>query len=240
MKRHYAVSILSLVLFSLAETKAADMSVDKPSGLQIHHLAKDFNVTELDSNEWKLAPETVIKTYWSGENAPKGRQFSARLLWSDTGLYVRFEANQDEPLIVSEKPNADSKTRGLWDRDVCEIFVAPDRTQPRRYFEFEVAPTGEWVDLALYTTPKKRETDWEYKSGMHSAARIEKGKITMAIKVDWKALGKTPKAGDVWRGNLFRCIGKDPTRGYLAWQPTLTTEPAFHVPEKFGEFMFVN
>jgi Carbohydrate-binding family 9 len=60
----------------------------------------------------------------------------------------------------------------------------------------------------------------------------------MAIKIEWKAFGKTPKIGDVWLGNIFRCIGKDPTRGYLAWSPTMTKEASFHVPEKFGEFEF--
>jgi hypothetical protein len=48
-----------------------------------------------------------------------------------------------------------------------------------------------------------------------------------------------PKSGDVWLGNLLRCVGRDPDRGYLAWQPTMTEKPNFHVPEKFGEFEFV-
>ena len=67
---------------------------------------------------------------------------------------------------------------------------------------------------------------------------IEKDKIRMAIKIEWKAFGKTPKAGDIWLGNLFRCVGEGETRGYLAWQPTKTIEPSFHVPEAFGEFEF--
>jgi hypothetical protein len=132
-----------------------------------------------------------------------------------------------------------SKTRGLWDRDVCEIFVAPNRDEPRKYFEFEIAPNGEWIDLGVYQKPDERVTDWDYRSGMQSSSKIERGKITMAIKVPWKAFGKTPKTSDVWLGNLFRCVGSGATRGYLAWQPTKTPEPAFHAPEAFGEFEFV-
>ena len=175
----------------------------------------------------------------SGEKAPEGRHFRTRLLWSDTALYVRFEANQTEPLVVSEVPNLAMKTRGLWDRDVCEIFLAPNRGEYRKYFEFEIAPNGEWIDLGIHQKPDERITDWDYASGMQSKSMIGKGKVWMAIKIEWKAFGKTPKAGDVWLGNLFRCVGKDPTRGYLAWSPTLTKEPSFHVPEKFGEFEFV-
>src|SRR4030095_11273578 len=119
------------------------------------------------------------------------RQFRVRMLWSDVALYVRFEANQYEPLSVSEQPILDSKTINLWDRDVCEIFLAPDAKEPRKYFEFEVAPTGEWIDVALDATSGKRFTDWAYASGMESAAVIGKGVITMAIKVPWRAFGKT-------------------------------------------------
>jgi len=206
---------------------------------QIKYVKNDFPVGELDNKTWKQAKEISVGKYWSGEDAPQDRQFKAKLLWSDTAVYVRFEANQNEPLIVSEKPNLISKTRGLWDRDVCEIFLAPNKAEFRKYFEFEIAPNGEWIDLGIHQKPDERITDWDYMSGMKSAALIEKDKVTMAIKIEWSAFGKTPKAGDIWLGNIFRCIGKDPTRGYLAWSPTGTKEPSFHVPEKFGKFEFV-
>lgn len=207
--------------------------------IKITHVRKDFPIQELDNKNWKRAKDVEVKKYWSGENAEKGRHFKAKLLWSESALYVRFEANQNEPLIVSEKPNLNSKTKGLWDRDVCEIFVAPNTDEPRKYFEFEIAPNGEWIDLGIFQKPTERITDWDYNSGMESKSVIEKNKIVMAIKIPWKAFGKTPKTNDIWRGNLFRCIGAGKTRGYLAWQPTKTPEPAFHVPEAFGEFVFV-
>ena len=207
--------------------------------IQIAHIKKDFSIDELDNKGWKKAKTVVIDKYWSGAYAPQGRHAKAKLLWSENALYVRFEANQTEPLVISKTPNLKSKTKGLWDRDVCEIFLAPDRNEPRRYFEFEIAPNGEWIDLGVYQKPDERITDWEYVSGMRSAAKIEKDKVLMTIKVEWKAFGKTPKTGDVWLGNLFRCVGAGETRGYLAWSPTETKEPSFHVPEKFGEFEFI-
>ena len=82
-------------------------------------------------------------------------------------------------------------------------------------------------------------TDWDYRPGMEAAAGIEENRVIMAMKIPWKAFGKKPNAGDVWLGNIFRCVGKEPERGYLAWQPTFTEKPNFHVPEKFGEFVFV-
>jgi len=208
--------------------------------VEITYIEKDFSVQELDNKNWQKAKDVEIGKYWSGETAPIGRHFKTKLLWSDSTLYVRFCAEQAETLVVSEKPDLESKTIGLWDRDVCEIFVAPDKNQPNKYFEFEVAPTGEWIDLAIKKLPDgKRETDFHYYSGMQTAAKIEKEKILSAMKIPWKAFGKTPNAGDVWLGNLFRCVGAGESRGYLAWQPTKTPEPAFHVHEAFGEFEFV-
>lgn len=206
---------------------------------KITHLKNDFSISELENKSWEKAEEISIEKYWSGENAPSGRHFEAKLLWSDSALYVRFEANQTEPLIVSEKANLKMKTKGLWDRDVCEIFLAPNKAHARKYFEFEIAPNGEWIDLGIYQKPDERITDWDYKSGMQSAAKIEKEKVVMAIKIEWKAFGKVPKAGEIWLGNVFRCVGAGKERGYLAWSPTMTKTPNFHVPEKFGEFEFV-
>lgn len=208
--------------------------------LKIKHISKDFSIGQLDDPAWKSASQTVIAKYWSGKAAPKERRFTARLLWSDMALYVRFDASQSEPLVVSEKAALTKKIHGLWDRDVCEIFIAPDASQRNKYFEFEIAPNGEWIDLRIETGASlERKTDLDYRSGMTSSAKIEKNKVVMAIKIPWEAFGARPRANDVWLGNLFRCVGKDPTRGYLAWQPTKTATQNFHVPEKFGEFRFV-
>lgn len=207
--------------------------------LEIKRQATDFPIAQLDNPAWNNARAVRISKYWSGKNAPRSRHAEARLLWSDDYLYVRFVVNQAEPLVVSDRPNLASKTKGLWDRDVAEIFIAPDRGEPRKYFEFEIAPNGEWIDLGIDLTSGERVTDWDYRSGMESAARIDKGRVVMAIRVPWRSIGNAPQAGAIWAGNLYRCVGRDPDRGYLAWSPTMTEEPNFHVPERFGEFHFV-
>ncbi len=199
----------------------------------------DFSLTDLNNINWTKSDEVLIKKYWSGEPAPIGRHFKTKLLWSNTALYVRFEANQAEPLIISDAPNLSGKTNALWERDVCEIFIAPNKDDFCKYFEFEVAPTGEWIDLQVHQMPDRRETDFDYFSGMQTSAKIEGGKVWMAIKIGWNAFGKTPNRGESWKGNILRCVGSGKERGYLTWQPTLTENPNFHVPEKFGEFEFV-
>jgi len=211
----------------------------KSDSLKVKFIDKDFDIKKLDDPIWGSADKIDIGKYWSGEAAPVSRHFSAQLLWSGTALYVRFVGVQDEPLVVADKPDLSKKSIGMWDRDVSEIFIAPNEKSPNKYFEFEVAPNGEWIDLGIEVLPDKRVTDWNYFSGMVSAARVEKHEVISAIRVEWRSIGKTPAAGEKWRGNLFRCVGKDPDRGYLTWQPTMTKEPAFHVPDKFGWFEFV-
>jgi hypothetical protein len=160
------------------------------------------------------------------------------LCWSDEALHVRFVGEQHEPLVVADSPITDRKTLGLWDRDVCEIFVAPDPAHPERYFEFEAAPTGEWVDLGLVVTSTGRETDWDFNSGMEAAARIEPKSVKIGIRIPWSDAIPKPAKGDVWRVNVFRCVGPEAPERYLAWRPTHAPEPNYHVPEAFGTLRF--
>ncbi len=206
--------------------------------IKAKRVATDFDSSVLDHESWSIADPGSIARYWSGEPAPAGRRVEIRLLWSDESLYVRFDAACTDPLNLNPEPILTAKKIGLWDFDVCEIFIAPNREKPRRYFEFEVSPTGEWIDLAIHQMPDRRETDWDFVSGMKAAALVADDRVSMSMAIPWTSLGSKPVGGDAWRGNLFRCVGKDPERGYLAWSPTLTQLPNFHVPERFGEIVF--
>jgi Carbohydrate family 9 binding domain-like len=194
----------------------------------------------VDHPIWEACQPIRINHYWSGESAPPTRHAEARICWTNEALHVRFVCAQHEPLIVSENPRIDQKTLGLWDRDVCEIFVAPDGVHPERYFEFEAAPTGEWVDLGIRVLPTGRETDWDFVSGFTTTATLEGQQLTIEMKIPWSEAIPKPAAGDVWRVNLFRCVGPEAPERYLAWLPTRTPEPNFHVPEVFGTLRFVD
>jgi hypothetical protein len=193
---------------------------------------------DLDHEAWKGASPVHLTRYWSGDEAPVGRHAEARVAWSGFALYVRFVCRQNEPLVASATPQTGTKTVGLWERDVCELFIARDAARPERYFEFEAAPTGEWLDLSIHQLPDARETDLEYRSGMSAAARVAVDRITIAMRIPWDGLGGAPAAGEAWRANLFRCVGAGARRGYLAWRPTRTARPNFHVPQAFGKLQF--
>lgn len=215
----------------------ADPSADPRALVTAYYTAVD-NVDYLDAPEWRTTAPVKIDHYWSGELAPVGRHAEARILWSEQALYVRYVCNQAEPLVINDHPQTITKTMYLWDRDVCEIFIAPDRAVVERYFEFEVAPTGEWLDIGLDWTTGKRQSDWQFSSRMATAGRIEKDRVTMAMRIPWNSRLPAPERGERRRANLFRCVGRDPKLRYLSWQPTRTAQPFFHVPQAFGWLVF--
>jgi hypothetical protein len=206
--------------------------------IEVRHSDIDLRADQFDDREWAKAAPVRISRYWSGEETPAGRHVEVRILWTKESLMVRFVCRQMEPLVVSSSPQLDKKTVGLWDRDVCEIFIAPDLSRPNHYFEFEAAPTGEWLDVAIEVKPSGRESDWKFGSGMTTAARIARERVIIAMRIPWDDWIHKPQRGEQWRVNLFRCVGAGETRGYLAWQPTRTRTPNFHVPEAFGRLTF--
>ena len=211
--------------------------MNKGHVIQARHSEIELVVNSYNSPEWIKAQPVDIAHYWFGEKAPAERHAEARILWSEEALLVRFVCNQSEPLTISSNPQLDQKTIGLWERDVCEIFIAPDPAEPNHYFEFEAAPTGEWLDLGIHLTAAGRETDWEFQSGMTAAANVGEGQTIIAMCIPWSSKIPKPNEGEKWRTNLFRCVGAGKLR-HLAWQPTHTVDPNFHVPDAFGWLSF--
>lgn len=211
--------------------------MDKTRVIEAHYCAIAPASHLLNHVDWASAQPIYINRFWSGAEAPIHRHAEVRIIWSDESLGVRFVCNQTEPLIISANPQVDQKTNKLWDRDVCELFLATNPEDSNRYFEFEAAPTGEWIDLAIHLTPSGRKTDFNFHSGMTAAARMTAEQLVISITVPWSDTIPKPQRGDTWRCNLLRCVGVGNER-YLAWQPTYTEEPNFHVPEAFGWLSF--
>jgi Carbohydrate family 9 binding domain-like len=196
-------------------------------------------VDDFGSAGWETAVPILLTRYWSGALAAVERHAEARVIWSTKGLHALFACRQEEKLVVSDTPQTGKKTLGLWDRDVCEIFVAPDALTPEKYFEFEAAPTGEWLDVEISFADGERLSNWEFHSGLKVAANVEASRLLIGMFIPWSRKLPQPQKDDQWRANFFRCIGSGENRGYLAWQPTYTPEPGFHVPSAFGWLRFI-
>ncbi len=194
--------------------------------------------TDFSRGGWARATALAIELDWRGRPAPESLRTTARVLWSEAEILFGFECGYEE-LDVDEAFDPAEERHALWDRDVCEAFVrSPIEPTAKQYREFEVAPTGQWCDLRI--DRERMIHDWEWKSGMRTAAAIDPAArlFRASMAVPFAAFGCQPAAGDVWQANLFRIGRVGGERQYLAFSPTFTEIPSFHVPERFVRLRF--
>lgn len=184
---------------------------------------------------WDLAAPLRFNTDWRGSSADPERETEVRLLWTPDSLFLRFRAKYR---VITVFPDAEPNGRRnqLWDRDVAEVFLQPDPSIPRQYKEFEVSPNGYWIDLDIAPGEKH-----DLKSGLRRHVVLnETNKFWVAeLAIPMKCLVSHLDPAASWRANFYRVEGPEEPRFYSAWRPTMTTVPNFHVPEAFGELVFM-
>jgi alpha-galactosidase len=183
---------------------------------------------------WETAPPVCFTADWQGKNADGQRETRVRLLWNAEFLFLRFDARYRSITVF---PDAEPSGRrdGLWDRDVCEVFLQPPDSAARAYKEIEVAPNGFWIDLDIAPGEKR-----DLRSGLRRRVHIDEQKEQWRalLVLPMKSLAVRFEMPAVWRANFFRVEGAAEPRFYSAWRPTNTPEPNFHVPEAFGALVF--
>ncbi len=202
--------------------------------------APDLN-TDPDSPTWKHASST-----WIVKDCPRQLEYpklktEVRGFWTGTDLYLLFICPYSELNLWLPADNSKDRLK-LWDRDVVEFFLGDNWTNIRRYREFEIAPTGDWVDLDIDLDHDSYGAEWN--SGWQRQGRIdEKNHV-------WYAAARVPLhsvsekqivAGSKWRANLYRIdgLGDDSVRHFMCWQPTCVIDrDPNHVPEHFGTLIF--
>jgi hypothetical protein len=68
-------------------------------------------------------------------------------LWTGSDLYLLFICRYNELNLWLPADNGKDRLK-LWARDVVQFFLRDDWTDIQHYREFEIALTGDWVDLA--------------------------------------------------------------------------------------------
>lgn len=197
-----------------------------------------FSGIRLDAShsapEWQSAQPVNFNSDWQGKNPDPALETEVRVLWSPTALYLRFVCRYRE-LFVFEESEPNGRRDHLWDRDVAEAFLQPDPSVERFYKEFEVAPKGMWIDLDISPSGLA-----DLKSGLTRSVHVDaKRKIwTAELAIPMQRLTASFDPKKIWRANFYRVEGKAEPRQYLAWQPTHTPQPNFHVPKAFGTLRF--
>jgi alpha-galactosidase len=188
------------------------------------------------AKEWQTASPISFCSDWQGKNPDPALDTEVRVLWSPSTLYLRFACPYRE-LHVFNDADPNGRRDHLWDRDVAEAFLQPDPSRPRYYKEFEIAPNGFWIDLDV--SPMRLA---DLKSGLQRSVWLDKGRRAWfaELAIPMKSLTTNFDPAVVWRANFYRVEGPKEPRAYLAWCPTNTAQPNFHVPDAFGKLHFAS
>jgi len=175
-----------------------------------------------------------------------------RALWSDDGLYLRYDVDDPSPWHTMTR-----RDEHLWEEEVVEIFLDADRSG-HNYYELEISPANVVCDLRMIdASPWKGEYDWNLE-GLETRAQPAKdasGRAsgwTATAFLPWKGLRvlpsaarvKTPPAaGDRWRFNVFRIErpgGKaSPAKDAVQVAWSKPSKETFHDPSVFRDMVFL-
>ena len=208
-----------------------------PTGSEVvaARIASDIQLDSANpAVEWKLATPISFSADWQGENADPTLETEVRALWSPSSLYFRFVCRYRD-LFVFQDSDSNGRRDHLWDRDVAEAFLQPEPLPDRHYKEFEIAPNGMWIDLDISLSGLA-----DLKSGMTRSVHIDEQQRhwVAELSIPMRSLTARFDPAKTWRANFYRVEGRSEPRQYLAWQPTFTPQPNFHVPEAFGTLRF--
>src|SRR5690349_14715635 len=231
----FSVAILLSSLGMMSQNTQPSPCAAQSSEIVASYVAGEIKVDAArPAAEWQKAHPVIFCSDWQGKNPDERRETQVRVLWSSQVLYLRFECRyRDLNLFADSDPNG--RRDHLWDRDVVEAFLQPDPTREHYYREFEVSPNGMWVDLDIFPGGLK-----DLKSGLQrSVVCDDKSRTwTAELSIPIRSLTEKFDPGATWRANFYRVEGRKEPRAYLAWQPTNTPQPNFHVPEAFGKLRF--
>jgi len=234
---------LALLLMPLAAIAYEACEVTAPmASFSVPYVAKapELN-TDPQSATWAHAASTWIEKDCSQKLDYPKLKTEVKAFWTDSDLYLLFVSPYTELNLWLPADNSKDRLK-LWDRDVVEFFLGSDWNDIKVYKEFEIAPTGDWVDLSIDLGKESYDAKWD--SGWQRLGRIDEAKHIWyaAARVPLKSVSAEPiKAGSKWRVNLYRIdgLGEDPQRHFMCWQQTcVVNRDPNHVPEHFGTMVF--
>jgi alpha-galactosidase len=235
----FLVSVLATDILGASSNLGSRRKLDAMSNARTAVAVQMLELPDEDGfptfSAWGRSATIRFNANWRGENADPERETEVKLLWTPEWIYLRFQARFR---VITVFPDAEPNGRRdqLWDRDVAEVFLQPEPSQLRRYKEFEVSPNGFWIDLDIAPGEKH-----DLKSGLRRRVVLNQAVKTWVaeLALPMKSLVDRFDPAATWRVNFYRVEGPAEPRFYSAWKPTGTAVPNFHVPEAFGELVFV-
>jgi hypothetical protein len=220
------------------------VAADAPSYRVARARAERSTLLAAAAEAWK----GTEKVAWGP--APYETRFAAQ--WSDEGLFLRFDADDDAPWHTMTK-----RDDHLWDEEVVEIFLDPARSG-RDYAELEISPANVVCDVRMVSPWPNKQMDlsWNFE-GLLTQVKTNTGAAgkttswTATAFIPWsafrslpstKAVALPPKTGDAWRFNVFRIKRpggpQAPEKDAVEAAWSKPPGESFHVPDVFRDLVF--
>jgi len=217
--------------------KPADDVYKATTTLEAKHSSSDFALdANLSKKTWEEAKWVEFDQSMDGKTAYPTEKSRVAAVWTEKYVYFAFWCKY-ERLNTFEGEDPAKERWELWNKDVAEVFLNPQPERLWHYYEFEVAPNNQWVDLEI--TGKGIEAhDAKWNSGFEHATHLDSQKHiwTTEMRIPLSSMNVSePKVGMKWRANFFRAtgLGGDEKRKFLAWS-VISEGTTFHAPNYFG------
>lgn len=210
--------------------------------LESQFLLKDFTPDgNLEKDAWEEADWVRFNHDTSGRHAYPQSETKVAALWTPMHLYLAFRCRYST-LNIYQGEDAAKERWELWDRDVVEVFVNPQPDRVNHYYEFEVSPNNQWIDLEIDNT-KTPFNDAGWNSNFAHATRVDSRNHvwTCEMRIPASSMGvRQVQPGDEWRINFYRADGpgENSERRFMSWS-TIPEGKSFHAPTRFGLIRFV-
>jgi hypothetical protein len=207
-------------------------------------ISSDFTPDgDLGKSIWKGAERLTYDNEVRAQKSYPDSETQVQSLWTRGYLYLGYRCRYRELNVYAGEDIAKERF-GLWIKDTAEAFINPHPEHISHYYEFEVAPNNQWVDLEIDVS-KKFAGNVHWDSGFEHAVKVDaKHHLwTAEMKIPVKSMGVDAlQAGVAWRLNFYRLdgLGDDPQRRFFSWSPLPPGENrSFHQPSSFGIIKFV-
>lgn len=198
---------------------------------------------DLSKDFWRGVPHVTFDHTGDGTEHYPDSETQVASVWTPNFVYFAYWCKY-RTLFMYEGEDPAKERFGLWIRDAAEVYLNPRPEHLNQYYEFEVAPNNQWVDIAIdLDKPQHGNINWN--SQFEHGAQIDPRQHlwTAEMRIPVKAFSVPPLTpGTEWRLNLYRIDGPgaDPQRRFLCWS-LLPPGPnkSFHQPASFGLIKFL-
>ena len=198
---------------------------------------------KVDEKAWDAAAPMEFVFPWDYQTGEKQKTI-AKLLWDDDNLYVSYQCEDND--IVAVYTERDDPT---FLDDAVEIFINPKPTQIHMYFGLEMNVRGvlfDYLDFDAHYIFKRFNLQGvklvSFIRGTLNARGDKDSGWSLEVAIPWanfEELSKRPANGTIWTANLNRWDGVAPDRRLSLWSDPWQKTSNPHIPERFGQLVFV-